>query len=308
MTGVQTCALPISLWAWSAWRWIPIQAGRGRIPAAAKRKWRSHPRRPARGRARTPAQVAVSSSEHAASATEVVAELEQLTRTYRMGQTQVHALDGISFRFLRGEYWAVMGSSGSGKSTLLNILGCLDQPSSGIYRVRGQDTRGLSDDQLSAMRSTHLGFVFQSYNLIAQLNVLENILVPLFYQDQPPPGGEARAKHLAQRVGLADRLHHRPSELSGGQQQRVAIARALINDPALILADEATGNLDSQTALEILALFDELHAEGKTIVLVTHEASVGARAQNILRLKDGRVESVQRKAAGAPALAGTSTP
>ncbi len=223
-----------------------------------------------------------------------VAELVGISRVYRMGANLVNALDDFSFTFGRGEYWAVMGSSGSGKSTLLNILGCIDRPTSGVYRVDGSDVSGLSDDALSEVRSQKLGFVFQSYNLIPQLNVLENILVPLFYQDVPPGDAEARARALAQRVGLGDRLHHRPAELSGGQQQRVAIARALVNHPALVLADEATGNLDSTTALEILQLFDELHAEGRTIILVTHEADVGERAQHVLRLKDGRIESVVR--------------
>ena len=222
-------------------------------------------------------------------ATETVAELANVSRIYRMGQTEVRALDGVSFAFKSGEYWAVMGSSGSGKSTLLNILGCLDRPTVGSYLVRGRDTGDLDDDALSELRSRELGFVFQSYNLIAQLDVLENILVPLSYQDEPPADGEERARKLADRVGLGKRLHHKPMELSGGQQQRVAIARALVNDPALILADEATGNLDSQTALEILALFDELHAEGKTIVLVTHEPDVAERAQKIVRFKDGKV-------------------
>ncbi len=226
---------------------------------------------------------------------DVVALLESVSRTYRMGENLVRALEDFSFRFRRGEYWAVMGSSGSGKSTLLNILGCIDRPNTGRYLVRGEDTSRLNDDELSELRSRHLGFVFQSYNLIPQLNVLENITVPLLYQDSPPADGVERAKHLADRVGLGERLHHRPRELSGGQQQRVAIARALINDPALILADEATGNLDSKTAEEILALFDELHTEGKTIVLVTHEPDVGARAQHLLRLKDGRVEEVVRQ-------------
>ena len=228
-----------------------------------------------------------------------VAALDHVSRAYRMGQIEVRALDDFCFTFRQGEYWAVMGSSGSGKSTLLNILGCLDRPNSGSYQVRGEDTASLDDDALSELRSRHLGFVFQNYNLLPQLNVLENILVPIFYQDEPPPNIEERAVELARRVGLETRLSHKPSELSGGQQQRVAIARALINDPALILADEATGNLDSHTAQEILALLDELHAEGKTIVLVTHEAEVGRRAQHLLRLKDGRIEEVRQNRKGA---------
>jgi putative ABC transport system ATP-binding protein len=185
-----------------------------------------------------------------------------------------------------------MGSSGSGKSTLLNILGCIDRASSGIYRVGGEDVSNLDDDDLSDLRSRRLGFVFQSYNLIPQLNVLENILVPLFYQNHPTAEAEERALELAERVGLADRLDHRPLQLSGGQQQRVAIARSLINDPDLVLADEATGNLDSKTAREILDLFDELHDEGKTILLVTHEEEVGQRAESVLRLRDGRIDNV----------------
>jgi len=229
-----------------------------------------------------------------------VADLERVTRSYRMGANEVRALDELSFSFGRGEYWAVMGSSGSGKSTLLNVLGCLDRPSTGHYRIDGVDVADLDDDELSDLRSTKLGFVFQSYNLIPQLNVMENILVPLFYQESPPDGAEERARTLAERVGLGNRLEHRPLELSGGQQQRVAIARALVNQPALILADEATGNLDSHTALEILDLFDELHAEGRTIIVVTHEPDVGERAQHVLRLKDGRIESVVRDQHPAP--------
>ena len=223
----------------------------------------------------------------------VVAELSGIERKYVLGGETVRALSGFDFKFHQGEYWAIMGSSGSGKSTLLNVLGCLDRATAGEYRVTGRAVHELDDDELSELRSTQFGFVFQSYNLIAQLDVLENIQVPLFYQDEPPEDGEERARALATRVGLGDRLHHRPQQLSGGQQQRVAIARALINDPAMILADEATGNLDSKTAEEILALFDELHAEGKTIVMVTHEPDVGARAEYVLRLQDGHVLEVR---------------
>jgi len=226
-----------------------------------------------------------------------VAELERICRTYRMGGNEVKALDDFSFTFERGGYWSVMGSSGSGKSTLLNVLGCIDRASSGTFRLGGEDIAELDDDDLSDLRSRRLGFVFQSYNLIPQLNVLENILVPIFYQDDPPPGAEERALHLAERVGLAERLDHRPLQLSGGQQQRVAIARALINDPDLVLADEATGNLDSKTAREILDLFDELHGEGKTILLVTHEEEVGRRAECTLHLRDGKIESVEERRA-----------
>ncbi|MCP3918765.1 MAG: ABC transporter ATP-binding protein [bacterium] len=225
-------------------------------------------------------------------ASEVVADLRDVTRVYQMGQVEVRALDQLTFQFRQGEYWGIMGSSGSGKSTLLNILACIDRPSSGSYSVRGTEIADLDDDELSELRGQSLGFIFQSYNLIPQLNVLENILVPVLYQDEQPDGIEERAVALAARVGLGDRLDHRPTELSGGQQQRVAIARSLINDPALILADEATGNLDSKTADEILELFDELHAEGKTILLVTHEPSVGERCEKVLRLRDGKIDEV----------------
>ncbi len=223
---------------------------------------------------------------------EVVAELDRVERVYLMGTEEVHALDGLTFEVLRGQYWSVMGASGSGKSTLLHVMGCLDRPTAGTYRLAGRDVNTLDDDELSELRSRKLGFIFQSYNLIPQLDVLENIMVPLFYQDRPPSDGEDRAHDLAGRMGLADRVRHKPPELSGGQQQRVAIARALVNDPELILADEATGNLDSQTAVEILDVFDELSREGTTIVFVTHEAHVAARASHVLRMKDGRVEEM----------------
>lgn len=228
-----------------------------------------------------------------ASESESVALLEGVRRTYMMGNQSVNAIDGIDLEFRRGEYWSIMGPSGSGKSTLLNLLGCLDRPTEGLYWLGGEDTSKLDDDSLSELRSRRLGFIFQSYNLIPQLDVLDNIMVPLLYQSDPPADGEERARELARRVGLSDRLDHRPKELSGGQMQRVAIARALVNDPDLILADEATGNLDSQTSEEILNLFDELHAEGKTLIFVTHEPSVAARAERILVMGDGKICEVR---------------
>lgn len=231
-------------------------------------------------------------------AEDVVASLEGVRKTYRMGEEVVNAIDGIDFQFLRGQYWSIMGPSGSGKSTMLNLLGCLDRPSEGTYRLGGEDTGKLDDDALSELRSRRLGFIFQSYNLIPQLDVLDNIMVPLMYQSDPPDDGEERARELARRVGLADRLSHRPRELSGGQMQRVAIARALVNDPDLILADEATGNLDSQTSSEILELFDELHGEGKTLIFVTHEDTVAARAERVLVMGDGKVLHVRDNATG----------
>jgi putative ABC transport system ATP-binding protein len=226
---------------------------------------------------------------------QAVAELDQVERVYRMGSQEVYALNGVTFCIDRGQYWSIMGASGSGKSTLLNLLGCLDRPTAGVYKLAGRDVNSLDDDELSETRSRKLGFIFQSYNLIPQLNVLENIMVPLFYQDDWGDQDLERAHMLADRMGLVSRLDHRPTELSGGQQQRVAIARALVNDPELILADEATGNLDSQTASEILDLFDELSAEGKTIVFVTHESHVAERASHVLRMKDGKIEEMHEQ-------------
>ncbi|MDF1837616.1 MAG: ABC transporter ATP-binding protein [Planctomycetota bacterium] len=236
---------------------------------------------------------------------EIVAHLQNISRSYVMGGETVYALKDFSFDFRQGEYWAIMGSSGSGKSTLLNLLSCIDRPTTGSYQIRGREVSGLSDNEISALRGRELGFIFQSYNLIPQLDVIDNILVPVIYQDDPIPNARERATELAERVGLKGRLHHRPNQLSGGQQQRVAIARSLINDPAMILADEATGNLDSATASEILDLFDELHASGKTILLVTHEQDVGDRAEHILRLKDGDILSVDSEARS-QATGGTS--
>ena len=218
-----------------------------------------------------------------------IAEVRDLVRTYRMGQVEVHALRGVNLRLERGEYVAIMGPSGSGKSTFLNIIGCLDTPTSGSYYLGGEDVAQLSDGELSDIRCRRLGFIFQSYNLIQQLSVAENIEVPLYYQGWAERDSFERAVALAELVGLGDRLDHRPNELSGGQQQRVAIARAMSNDPLIILADEPTGNLDSTTGREILALLDQLNARGKTLVMVSHDTQVAERAGRIIRFVDGLV-------------------
>jgi len=220
-----------------------------------------------------------------------IAEVRDLVKHYHMGHVVVRALSGVSIRFEQGDYCAIMGHSGSGKSTLLNLLGCLDQPSSGHYWLGGVDVSELIDDQLSEIRSQRLGFIFQSYNLIAQLTVLENIEVPLFYQGWPAHESRERSVALAELVGLADRMHHRPAELSGGQQQRVAIARSLANDPLIILADEPTGNLDSATEREILTILNDLNEQGKTLIVVTHEPEVAAIARRTVTLQDGVVVS-----------------
>lgn len=224
---------------------------------------------------------------------ETVADLTEIHRHYTMGDNVVRALDGVSLQVFRGDYLAIMGRSGSGKSTMLNILGCLDRPTSGTYLLGDQDVARLDDGTLSEVRGRQIGFIFQSFNLIPQLTVLENLEVPLFYQDRIGPESRAKAEYLAQRVGLDGRLDHRPMELSGGQQQRVAIARALMNDPLFLLADEATGNLDSKTEAEILNLLEELQDEGVTIVMVTHNPSVALRADRTLWLRDGRVEKIE---------------
>jgi putative ABC transport system ATP-binding protein len=220
----------------------------------------------------------------------LVIRTESLGKDYPMGGTVVHALRGLDLSIRPGEYLAIMGASGSGKSTLLNILGCLDVPSSGRYLLEGTDVAGMNDRQLSAVRRERFGFIFQSFNLIPQITVLENIEVPLFYQGWQERQSRERARELAERVGLGDRIKHRPTELSGGQRQRVAIARALANDPAVILADEPTGNLDTQTGEEIMAILDDLAAKGCTIILVTHEANVGQHARRVIHMRDGRID------------------
>ncbi len=219
----------------------------------------------------------------------VVARLEGIRKVYELGTVRVEALHDIDLDFYEQEFVSIMGPSGCGKSTLLNLLGCLDRPTAGRYLLGAQDVSRLDDDTLSAIRSEQLGFVFQSYNLIHQLSVLENIEVPLYYQGRSEAECRDRANRLAERVGLEGRTDHKPFELSGGQQQRVAIARALVNDPLVILADEPTGNLDSASGREILELFAELHQQGKTIIMVTHDEEVAGKTMRVVRLRDGRV-------------------
>jgi putative ABC transport system ATP-binding protein len=229
------------------------------------------------------------------------ARIRHVTKEYVLDGGTVRALQGVDLDVPAGDYVAVMGASGSGKSTLLNLLGCLDRPSSGSILLGEEDVTLADDDRLSEIRATHIGFVFQSYNLIPQLTVLENIEVPLIYQGNYGSKYRKRCRELAEMVGLGDRLGHRPTQLSGGQQQRVAIARSLVNDPLFILADEPTGNLDSATSDEILNLLESLNRAGKTIIMVTHEPDVGARTKRIVRLMDGMVQSDQRlEKSGAP--------
>jgi len=220
-----------------------------------------------------------------------IVRLEDVVKIYRTpgAGVEVLALRGISFAFRRGEYAAIVGPSGSGKSTLLNVLGCLDRPTAGTYWLDGTDVSQLDDDQLSDIRGRRIGFIFQSFNLIQTQTVLENLETPLFYQGLPARQRRDVALQLIEKVGLSDRYHHRPQELSGGQQQRVAIARALINDPAIILADEPTGNLDSKTGVSILEMLDALHAQGRTVIVVTHDMNVAKRCQRIIELRDGQI-------------------
>ena len=224
---------------------------------------------------------------------EYAIEIENLAKVYDMGEEKVHALRGVTARFEKGSFWAIMGHSGSGKSTMLQILGCLDRPTSGRYILNGREVSNLGDDELSDVRLKYLGFVFQSFNLIPQLTVEENIALPLYYQGVDDATSRRRAAEYAAYVGLSERLRHRPNQLSGGQQQRVAIARALATDPVVILADEPTGNLDTAMSVEIMNLFTDLHRRGKTIVMVTHEDDIAAYAEHRLVMRDGLVKEAR---------------
>ncbi len=223
-------------------------------------------------------------------------DISNVSKIYKMGTEEVAALRGVSLTIDDGEFVAIMGSSGSGKSTLMNILGCLDRPTKGSYRLAGKEVSGLSRGELAETRNRSLGFVFQSFNLLARTSALENVELPLVYAGTPGKERRARARAALERVGLGSRLDHTPSQLSGGQQQRVAIARAIVNEPRLILADEPTGNLDSKTSIEVMALFQELGAHGMTVVLVTHEADIAQYATRVLVVKDGDICSDTRQA------------
>jgi putative ABC transport system ATP-binding protein len=226
-------------------------------------------------------------------ADDAIIRLENAYKIYPMGSDEVRALNGVDVTFKKGSFWAIMGQSGSGKSTMMNILGCLDRLTKGRYILEGEDVSQLNDDALSEFRLRHLGFIFQSFNLIPQLTVQRNIELPLYYLGWDPERSAERAKELADSVGLGNRLDHRPTELSGGQMQRVAIARALANDPKILLADEPTGNLDSATGVQIIAMLKELNDQGKTIIMVTHEPDIADNANHILIMKDGIVERIE---------------
>ncbi len=226
---------------------------------------------------------------------ESILVLEKAEKIYTMGSENVHALAGIDVTFKKGCFTAIMGSSGSGKSTLMNILGCLDRLTAGKYLIRGEDTLTLDDNKLSLLRLKYLGFIFQSFNLIPQLSVQQNIELPLYYLGWDPIESRNRAIKLAEQVGLGDRISHRPKELSGGQMQRVAIARSLANEPDIILADEPTGNLDTDTGTQIMKMLSDLHGHGKTIIMVTHETDIAQYADTIIHMRDGTIEKIDDK-------------
>jgi len=228
---------------------------------------------------------------------DVIILTHKLTREYDMGSEVVRALRGVSVQIRKNEYVAVMGPSGSGKSTLMNLVGCLDTPTSGEYWLNGQKVSDLEDDELARIRNKEIGFVFQTFNLLPRADALHNVELPLIYAGLSARHRRAQAKHALERVGLADRMDHKPNELSGGQRQRVAIARALVNEPSILLADEPTGNLDSTTSMEIMGVFAELHRQGQTVVMVTHEQDIAAHAARIITLRDGLVATDQLKAA-----------
>jgi len=228
---------------------------------------------------------------------DVIILTHKLTREYDMGSELVRALKGVSLQIRRNEYVAVMGPSGSGKSTLMNLIGCLDTPTGGEYWLNGHQVSSLDDDDLARIRNKEIGFVFQTFNLLPRATALHNVELPLIYAGLPTRTRRARAERALSRVGLADRMHHKPNELSGGQRQRVAIARALVNEPSILLADEPTGNLDSGTSAEIMQVFADLHGQGQTVVMVTHEADIAAHAARVVTLRDGLVAADQRQAA-----------
>jgi len=221
----------------------------------------------------------------------LVIDIEGVTKLYRMGTETIHALRGVGLKIHRNEYLAIMGPSGSGKSTLMNMLGCLDTPSAGRYHFNGKDVSAMIDDELAAIRNQEIGFVFQTFNLLPRSNALHNVELPLIYAGVPLHERRDRARQALEDVGLGSRMSHKPNELSGGQRQRVAIARALVNRPSIILADEPTGNLDSRTGVEIMALFETLYEKGNTIIVVTHEEDIARHARRIMRLRDGLIES-----------------